>query len=261
MRILVTNDDGVNAEGLWSLAESLQSVGSVTVVAPDRDQSGVGAGMSLTSVVRAQQLPSRLDGVKSFAVEGTPADCVILACEELIAEPIDLVVSGINQGSNLGMDVVVSGTIGAALHGHFHGIPSIAVSVAYTNGVVYGPAAAAARSLAEAIVENSVGPPLLLNVNVPSLPQEAIRSVELTVLGPSSYLENVQRGTSGRRTYYWIRHDRAVNPDVPRGSDIWAVRDNRISITPMEVSFAMGRPPPSMAALADAVSAGLRATH
>ena len=259
MKILVTNDDGVNAEGLWRLAEALRGVGEVTVVAPDRDQSGVGAGMTLTSVVRVREAPSRIDGIRCFAVEGTPADCVVLACEALLDEPADLLVSGINLGSNVGMDVAVSGTVGAALHGHFHGIPSMAVSAAYTNGVLYEAAAAAAGALAESLDGTQWETPPLLNVNVPSLPPERIRSVEITELGPNSYLENVERVTSGRRTYYWIRHDRPVSPQVPRGSDVWAVRDDRISITPMEVSFFADAPASSLAGLADAVSGALAA--
>ena len=257
MRILVTNDDGIHSEGLWSLAKELQHVGDVSVVAPDRDQSGIGTAMTLMSVVRAQETPSPLEGVQAFSVEGTPADCVILAIEELLPGAIDLVVSGINKGSNLGKDVMVSGTVGAAFHGYFHDIPSMAVSVAYTNGMIYDVAAQTAGALARAISESSAPAPLLLNVNVPSLALDAIRSVELTRLGPTAYLENVERGSNGYRTHYWIKHNRPVNTRAPEGSDMWAVRDNRISITPLEVSFDNGAPPSSFDRLAAAVTAGL----
>ena len=263
MRILVTNDDGINSEGLWSLAEALKDVGDVTVVAPDRDQSGVGTAMTLTTVVHAQEMLARPDGIRAFSVEGTPADCVILACEELLEGTIDLIVSGINRGSNVGMDVMVSGTVGAAFQGYFNGISSMAVSAAYTNGAKYDVAAQTARALVRSISDNSVNGPLLLNVNVPSLTLGAIRSVELTTLGPTSYLANVERRIDGARTHYWIKHNRSAGRSVPEGSDMWAVRDNRISITPMEVSFEHGQLMSSFAPFADAVSdgLGLKAAH
>ena len=120
MRILVTNDDGIHSEGLWSVVRTLKEAGQVSVVAPDRDQSGMGAAVSLISVVRVQEVSGLVDGVKTFAVQGTPADCVILATETLFSEPFDLVVSGINQGSNLGLDVINSGTVGdKACSNHF----------------------------------------------------------------------------------------------------------------------------------------------
>ena len=257
MRILVTNDDGIHSEGLWSLAKELQHVGDVSVVAPDRDQSGVGTAMTLMSVLRVQEIRSPLEGVQAFSVEGTPADCVILAIEELVQGTIDLVVSGINQGSNLGKGVMTSGTVGAAFHGYFHDIPSMAVSVAYTNGIIYDVAAQTAGTLARAISDSSAPPPLLLNVNVPSLSADKIRSVELTRLGPIAYLENVERGSNGYRPHYWIKHNKPVNTSAPEGTDIWAVRDNRISITPLEVSFDSGATPSSFDRLTGAVAAGL----
>ena len=130
MRVLITNDDGVHAPGLWSVVEALKDVGDVTVVAPDRNQSGTGSSITLLGVVRAHETAPPVDGVTCFRVEGTPADCVILATETLFDEPFDLVVSGINQGANLGLDAVTtSGTVGAAWQAYYRDIPSIAVSV------------------------------------------------------------------------------------------------------------------------------------
>ena len=120
MNILITNDDGINATGLWTLAKALQSLGTVTVVAPDRDQSGIGAALTRQAVVKIHEIESPpVEGIRTVAVEGTPADCVVLAVESLVSGPIDLLVSGINQGSNLGMDVMVSGTFGGAMQGYF----------------------------------------------------------------------------------------------------------------------------------------------
>ncbi|MCK4722624.1 MAG: 5'/3'-nucleotidase SurE, partial [Dehalococcoidia bacterium] len=118
MRILATNDDGINADGLWHLVEALSEVGDVVVVAPDRDQSGVGTSVSLHQPVRVRGIRSPVRGVRCYAVEGTPADSVILALGVLLDDQIDLVVSGINEGANLGSDVLISGTVSAALQGY-----------------------------------------------------------------------------------------------------------------------------------------------
>ena len=257
MKILVTNDDGIHSKGLWNLAEALRDVGDVSVVAPDRDQSGVGTAMTLMSVLRVQETSSPLAGVKAFSVQGTPADCVILGIEELVKGGIDLVVSGINQGSNLGKGVMTSGTVGAAFHGYFRDVSSIAISLAYTNRMVYDVAAQTAGALARAIADSSATARLLLNVNVPSLALDAIRSAELTSLGPMAYLANVERSSNGYQAHYWIKNNRPVNTNAPEGTDIWAVRDNRISITPLEVSFDNGAAPSSFDGLIGAVSAGL----
>ena len=234
MNILVTNDDSVNAQGLWTLAKTLQELGTVTVVAPDRDQSGIGAALTLQAVVRTREIdPSPVDGIRTVSVEGTPADCVVLAAEALVSGPIDLLVSGINQGSNLGMDVMVSGTFGGALQGYFRNIPSIAISVASLNDVQFEAAAQTAKSLAQTLSTNRFPMPLLLNVNLPNVMPDRIQHVDITRLGPTQYLESVERGTNGRSTHYWIKHNRSVNPSVAEGTDIWALRNGRISITPM----------------------------
>ena len=131
LRIVLTNDDGVYAPGLWAAAEALRELGEVVVIAPDRDMSGVGTAMTLMNVVRVQDIPSPVQGIKAYSVQGTPADCVILGSEKLLDGTPDLVVSGINRGANLGTDVMVSGTVGGAFQGYFRHIPSMAVSVVY----------------------------------------------------------------------------------------------------------------------------------
>ena len=233
MRILVTNDDSINAEGLWALAKSLTSVGDVSVVAPDRDQSGIGTARSLLNILRVSEVDTRIEGVPAYAVTGTPADCVILAAEAIFDEPFNLVVSGINEGANLGLDVLDSGTVGGALRGYFRGIPSIAISVASVTGVLYEPAAHVARSLATAIAQNG-SRPLLYNVNVPNVASERIRGVRATFLGPKAFLENVEKGHDGRRTHYWIRHNKPIGDNIPKGCDVWATRGGWVSITPMD---------------------------
>ncbi len=241
MRILLTNDDGVNAPGLSSAAAALKDVGEVTVVAPDRDLSGVSSAMTLLSVLRVHELQPLCEGVKTFSVEGTPADCVVLATETLSEKPFDLVVSGINQGSNLGLDVMLSGTLGGAFQGYFRNISSIAVSVASLTDVRYEAAALTAKSLAEALRSTPPESPLLLNVNLPNLEPDRIKGLERTSVGPRAFLESVDKGHDGRRTHYWIKRNRPVNPSAPQGTDIWAVRNDRISVSHMELAFTQGK--------------------
>lgn len=257
MKILVTNDDGIHAPGLWSLVRCLVEIGQVTVVAPDRDKSGVGSGMTLLDIVRTQEVTSPVEGVVAHSVEGTPSDCVILAAEKLVSGKIDLVVSGINQGSNLGLDVLNSGTVGGAFHGYFRGIPSIAISVAALRDVKYDTAARTAKIIAESIFEHALPAPLLLNVNLPNVALEAISSVEITRLGPKLYLENVSQESNGRRTYYWIRHNKPTNSHIEDGMDIKAVQSNKISITPVDLLSQSNTPSTTFQVIADDVATAL----
>ena len=241
MRILVTNDDGINAPGLWRLAAALAELGQVVVVAPDRDQSGIGTARTILEVVRVHEAESRIEGVPAFAVQGTPADCVILATETLSTEPFDLVASGINSGANLGLDVFDSGTVGAAFQGCFRGIPSIAVSVASLTDVLHDVAASVARVLAEVVAtRDDVHGRLVFNVNVPNVESGKIEGAEITRVGPKAYLEGVEEGHDGRRTHYWIRHNQATREDAVEGTDIWAVRNNRISISLLDPASISG---------------------
>ena len=234
MKILITNDDGINAPGLWKLTDALKDLGEIVVSAPDRDQSGIGTSMTLLDVVKAREVPNPpIDGVRAFAIEGTPADCVILATETLSPGKFDIVISGINEGSNLGLDILTSGTVGAAFQGYFRGIHSVAMSVASLINVQFDAAASSARAIAEAISANGFDAPLFLNVNLPNTAPALIKGAAIARLGHRLYLENVERGNNGRRTHYWIKHNRLVSRAVPEDTDIWAVRNNRIAITPL----------------------------
>ena len=218
MRILVTNDDGIHHHGLWALAEALKEVGRVSVVAPDRDMSGIGTALTLVAVVRAQEVASPVADVKAFSVQGTPSDCVVLASEALFGEPFDLLVSGINEGANLGLDILTSGTVGGALHGYYRTIPSMAISAVYSKETEarYDTAARTAVALAPAMASALNSTPLL-NVNLPDVEPDRIQGVETTRLGPRAYTEHVERGQDGRRTHYWIRHNRPVEDNPRRG--------------------------------------------
>ena len=231
MKILVTNDDGINADGIWAVAKELQAVGSVTVVAPDRDQSGTGTSVTLRNPLRVSEIKSPVKGVNAYSVEGTPADSVILALKFAIKGKVDLVVSGINEGPNLGNDSFISGTIGAALQGYFYGIPSIAISVAAFEDIHFDGAARLAKLLAIGFNNGSLPQSLLLNINLPNLLLEEIKSIEITKLGKRSYTDKIDQGYDGKREYYWIVRG-IPEWSVSSGTDIWALEQNRISVTP-----------------------------
>lgn len=232
MKILVTNDDGVYADGLWQLVKELRDVGTVTVVAPDRDQSGVGTSVTLGQPLRLSEIRSLVKEVKAYSVEGTPADSVILALRLAMKDGIDLIVSGINEGPNLGNDVFISGTVGAALQGYFYGIPAIAFSVAAFGSLHFGVAARLARLLAGELVDKGLSQKLLLNVNLPNLPREEIEGIEITKLGEREYVDKIEPGHDGKRQYYWIMRGEPDWNMIP-GTDVWALKQNRISITPL----------------------------
>ena len=237
MRILVTNDDGIHSPGLWSVAGALQDLGEIIVVAPDRDHSGIGTARTLLAVVRAQEIDAPVKGISAFSIQGTPADCVILACEMLVKEPFDLVVSGINQGANLGLDILDSGTVGAAFQGYLRDIPSIAVSVVALVNVQNETGAKAASALVRAMPNVDLPTPFLLNLNIPNLALDKVGQMAITKVGPRPFLESVERGNDGCRTHYWIKHNKTSNVQVQEGTDVWAVRNGRISITPLDLTF------------------------
>jgi len=233
LNILVTNDDGIYADGLWTAVEELQKIGKVTVVAPDRDQSGAGTSVTLRLPLRLHKISSPIKTVESYRLEGTPADCVIMAVKVAMKDGIDLVVSGINQGSNLGNDIFISGTVGAAIQGYTYGIPSMAVSISVsdTGNLNYGAAAKITRLLADAFNDGKLPRKLFLNVNLPNLDDKQIKGIEITRLGERSYANKVDRGDDGKGMYYWIT--RAI-PDwnLVQGTDIWALEESKISIMP-----------------------------
>ena len=238
MRILITNDDGIRSRGLWAAVEALQGAGQVFVVAPDREQSGVGASLTLHSPIRAREVVPEVNGgtnnIKAYSVEGTPADSCVLALERLVG-PVDLVVSGINQGSNLGEDIVVSGTVGAALQGYVRGYPSMAVSVAAVRDTRFDVAAAFLGLLGDRLAEGAILPRCLINVNIPNEPLSKIEGLNVTRLGGRTFGESVKEGNDGRHEYYWISRDKPISQDTSEDTDTWALRHNQISITPIHI--------------------------
>ncbi len=226
--LLVTNDDGVHATGLRALAEALEDVGEVYVIAPDREQSAVGHALTLHRPLRVERL-----GDRRFSVNGTPSDAVNLGILGVLPETPVLVVSGINHGPNLGDDVTYSGTVSAAMEGTLLGIPSIAVSLE-TSEAGFAEAARIARLCALRVLVDGLPPRTLLNVNIPATPPKGIR---VTQLGQRVYKEKVIEQTDPRgRTHYWIG---AGPPEWDRNeaTDIAAIHAGYASITPVHLDL------------------------
>ena len=244
MRILVTNDDGIFAPGLWALARELKNIAEVVVVAPDREQSACGTAVTLRQPLRTQRVKPLVPEIEAYAVEGTPADSVILALGKLVKDKIDLVVSGINQGPNLGNDVLISGTVGAALQGYLRGFPALAVSVAAVDSICLNNAARVAALLAEKIIAKSLPPDIFLNVNLPSLSLGKIEGAKITRLASKSHIDTVEEGFDGKREYYWLVRQQ-LNTNTDKNTDIWAIEQGNISITPLHTEL-LRRPSPSI---------------
>ncbi len=232
MNILLTNDDGINAPGLWALAEALQKEYEVMVVAPDREQSGIGTAVTLHYPIRVHPIQPPLAGVEAYAIEGTPTDSIVLAVNRLAKKDINLVISGINQGANLSNDIFISGTVAAALQGYFYGIPSIAVSIAAFDNLYFDPAAKLAVILAKKFKENILPKKLILNINLPNLPLDKIQGLEITRLAEKAYSSSVEPGHNGKKEVYWIRRAK-FEPNADEGTDAWTIKQNKISITPL----------------------------
>lgn len=232
MRILLSNDDGYQAPGLVCLAEALAGLATVTVVAPERDRSGASNSLTLEDPLRVQQAPNGFT-----YVDGTPTDCVHLAITGLLDEEPDMVIAGINSGPNLGDDVLYSGTVAAAMEGRFLGLPAMAVSLALGEGGHYGTAARVVEALLETMSRNPIPADTILNVNVPDVPLGALQGFEVTRLGNRHRAERVVRATDPRgRPIYWIGPPGAEQ-DAGPGTDFFAVRAGRISVTPMQVDL------------------------
>lgn len=236
MKILVSNDDGVHSEGLATLVAELNKVAKTHVVAPDRDHSGVSNALTLKGPVRVRTLENGF-----ISIEGTPTDCVHLAITGLLNEQVQMVVAGINEGSNLGDDVLYSGTVAAAIEGRFLGLSSIAVSLAaeghLPSAYHYETAADIARRLVERLCSKPLPPDTILNVNVPNVPLDQLQGFEVTRLGARHKAEKVIAQLDPRgHTVYWIG-PAGAGQDVGPGTDFYAISQHKVSITPLQVDL------------------------
>jgi 5'-nucleotidase len=239
MRILVTNDDGIHAEGLAVLERiAAQLSDDVWVVAPETDQSGVAHSLSLSNPLRLRQIEE-----KRFAVQGTPTDCVIMAVRSILAESKpDLVLSGVNRGQNVAEDVTYSGTIAAAMEGTLLGIPSIAVSQAYMPGdrskISWDCAEQHAPSIIRKLLEEGIPKDVLFNLNFPNIPPAEVKGVAVTVQGRRDQeLVRLEPRQDGRgNPYFWIAFQRSKR-DPANGTDLKALAEGKISLTPLELDL------------------------
>jgi 5'-nucleotidase len=237
MKILVTNDDGIFAQGLWLLVRELKKIAQVVVVAPDREQSAIGTAVTLHQPLRVQKVRPIVPEIETYSVEGTPSDSVILALEKLVGNEIDLVISGINQGLNVGNDVLISGTVGAALQGYLRGLSALAISLSSESKLYLKGAARLAALLAAEIAANAFPSNTFLNVNLPDLPLTKIKGLKVTRLASESHVDTVKEGHDGKREYYWLVRQRISNntENTKDTIDIGAIEDGYISITPLHI--------------------------
>lgn len=233
LRILLTNDDGIDAPGIRSLAKALAVLGEPWVVAPEKPQSAVGRSMTFHK-------PLRLQAVKKhwYAVNGTPADCVTLSLNHLLRDqPPALVVSGINHGWNLGDDVTNSGTVSGALEGMLYNIPAIAISLGDPSGKKFALAAEVAANIARQVVKHGLPRGTILNVNVPPCTKEELAGVQITTLSQRRYHNPVIEKIDPRgRRYFWIAGER-ISWARRSPSDHEAVSNNLVSITPLHLDL------------------------
>jgi 5'-nucleotidase len=243
MRLLLSNDDGIFAAGIRTLANTLAQAGhDVTVVCPDRERSATGHSLTVFDPIRAEVVTHLFDPrIQAWACSGTPSDCVKLALGALVDPWPDYIVSGINQGSNLGTDILYSGTVSAAMEGIIEGIPSIAISLASFTVRDFEPAAQFARYLLKELALSPLPQATLLNVNVPALPQSELAGVVITRQGLRRYHDQFQKRIDPRgKTYYWLAGE--VIEDIPQAdgaylTDVQAMQQNLISITPLNFNL------------------------
>ncbi|MFO9238134.1 5'/3'-nucleotidase SurE [Legionella pneumophila serogroup 1] len=232
MKILVSNDDGVLAPGIKILANELSTLGEVKVVAPDRNRSGASNSLTLTQPLRIKQLDNGY-----YSVDGTPTDCVHLALTGFLEPMADIVVSGINEGANLGDDVLYSGTVAAAMEGRYLGLPAIAISMVGDNIQHYETAAIIAKQLVIKLSANKLPSQTILNVNVPDLPLNQIRGLQVTRLGTRHSAEPIIKEYDPRgRPIYWVGPP-GIEADAGAGTDFFAIKTGHVSITPLHLDM------------------------
>jgi 5'-nucleotidase len=232
MNILVSNDDGVWAPGIRLLANELATIAEVVVVAPDRNRSGASNSLTLRDPIRVKQLDNGY-----YSVEGTPTDCVHLALTGFLESEIDIVVSGINEGANLGDDVLYSGTVAAAMEGRYLGLPAIAISMLGDRELHYKTAAVIAKQLVINLSANRLPAQTILNVNVPNLPLDKIKGLQITRLGTRHGAEPMIRDFDPKgRPIFWVGPP-GPEADSGEGTDFQAVNFGYVSITPLHLDM------------------------
>ncbi len=240
LHILLSNDDGVSAPGLFAVKTELERAGyRVTVCAPDRQRSASGHSITLHKPLRVKQVALE-DGSPAWACSGTPADCVVLGIRELCQDdPVQLVVSGMNHGPNLGWDVTYSGTVSAAMEAVICGVPAIAVSATSYDATIHWTAGAryVAQTLVPAVAKNGLPPATLLNVNAPSLPPEQIRGVRLCTQGDRQYIDRLEKREDPAGRPYWWLGGKIHSAETAPGTDTHEIGDGYITVTPIHLDL------------------------
>lgn len=233
MLILLTNDDGINAPGIKALWEELSDIAEVQVVAPDSERSATSQAITVHHPIRVDNYNIDHAKVSAWRISGTPTDCVKIAIEALLSERPDIVVSGINQGPNLGTDVLYSGTVSAAIEGALHSIPSVAVSLDSWKDSDFRPAARFTKKIIQKLIHNPLPPNTLLNVNVPAVSGAETADVAITKLGVREYDNTFdKRKDPWGRTYYWMG-GKLIDSDNDPDTDVIALKAGKISVTPI----------------------------
>lgn len=246
--ILISNDDGIFAMGVRTLADTLAQAGhQITVVCPDRERSATGHGLTLHQPIRAKEVDSVFDDrVVAWSCSGTPADCVKFALSAVMSDRPDFVVSGINHGPNLGTDVLYSGTVSAAMEGVLEGIPSVALSLASFTAFEFEPAADFTVKLIQKLSGVDYPTPPLLSINIPAVPTSQIAGVLITRQGLRRYIEKFAKRFDPRgKSYYWLEGEiiedieQPADPNLPPHilTDVQAIRDRYITITPLQYNL------------------------
>ncbi|MBN2032522.1 MAG: 5'/3'-nucleotidase SurE [Deltaproteobacteria bacterium] len=232
MKLLLTNDDGIYAPGLQALYEELMTDFEIDVIAPDTEMSAVGHAISLSSPLRVQKVFK--NGVFfGYGVKGTPADCVKIAVQELLDQTPDIILSGINLGANVGVNVLYSGTVSAATEGAFLGIRSAAISLNTRINPDFRFASRFSREIIRFMLQHGLRDRTALNVNVPNLPLSEIRGVAVTRQGMSRFKERFERRVDPRgNVYYWLTGETPIEDRVPDADSV-ALKDKKITITPI----------------------------
>lgn len=231
MRILLSNDDGVHAKGIRTFAAALSEFAEVIIVAPDRNRSGASNSLTLEQALRVDELAPNI-----YSVQGTPTDCVHFGLNELLKDNLpDLVLSGINHGANLGDDVLYSGTVAAAMEGHFLGIQAMAFSLVGNEN--FEAAAKVACELVKRHIASPVTTRRLLNINIPDLPYDQLDEIVVTRLGARHHAENMIKQKDPRgHDIYWLGPP-GKEQDAGEGTDFYAIEQSQISLTPMQVDL------------------------
>jgi 5'-nucleotidase len=232
LKILISNDDGIDSPGIYALAKKLQEIGEVLVVAPKTEQSAVGHSITMKIPVRVSEYYKNNEFF-GYAVDGTPADCIKMGIKNILKEQPDIVVSGINNGSNAAINIIYSGTVSAAREAAIMDVPSIAISVANHFVTNFEYAAEVAKDLVLEVIEKGLRPGTLLNVNIPDLPKEEIKGILSTKQGLSKWDDVYEeRMDPYGRKYYWLTGE-IIDLDYDLFSDHYALKNNYIAITPI----------------------------